>query len=161
MNTRIVKATVKQRQCQRERQKSIRFNKRNNNFAFVSHFWYISLPASFPDVSFPMLSCAQRKVRRRKRASLLFPFRGPLRFVTRHLRSPSSIVGEQSAKTMRLRPGRRQFIGSKLCVLDTDDLKIKTSLFSVQGKIYLVLFHDSCSIVLRHLCPVHEVNDVY
>lgn len=74
MNTRIVKATVKQRQCQRERQKSIRFNKRNNNFAFVSHFWYISLPASFPGVSFPMLSCAQRKVRRRKRASLPFSF---------------------------------------------------------------------------------------
>lgn len=38
MNTRIVKATVKQRRCQRERQKSIRFNKRNHNFAFVSHF---------------------------------------------------------------------------------------------------------------------------
>ena len=39
MNKRIVKATVKQRRCQPERQNSIRFNKRNHNFAFVSHFW--------------------------------------------------------------------------------------------------------------------------
>ena len=37
-------------------------------------------------------------------------------------------------------------------------LKQKTSLFSLQGKFYLVLFHGFFSIVLRHLCPVHEIN---
>ena len=51
-----------------------------------------------------------------------------------------------------------QVVGSKLCVLHTDDVKEKTSLFSVQGKICLVLFHGFCSFLLRHLCPVHEVN---
>ena len=33
-----------------------------------------------------------------------------------------------------------------------------TSLFSVQGKICLVLFHGFCAFVLRHLRPVQEVN---
>ena len=42
--------------------------------------------------------------------------------------------------------------------LDTDDVKQKTSLFSVQRKICLVLFHSFSSFVLRHLCPVHEVS---
>ena len=31
--------------------------------------------------------------------------------------------------------------------LDTDDVKQKTSLFSVQGNICLVLFHGFCSFV--------------
>ena len=44
--------------------------------------------------------------------------------------------------------------------MDTDDVKQKTSLFPVQGKICLVLFHGFCSFVLRHLCPVHEVNPI-
>ena len=44
--------------------------------------------------------------------------------------------------------------------MDTDDVKQKTSLFPVQGKIFLVLFHGFCSFVLRHLCPVHEVNAI-
>ena len=51
-----------------------------------------------------------------------------------------------------------QVVGSKLCVLDTDDVKQKTSLFSVQGRISLVLFHGFCSFVLCHLCPVRKVN---
>jgi len=34
----------------------------------------------------------------------------------------------------------------------------KSTLFPAQGKISLVLFHGFCSFVLRHLCPVHEVN---
>ena len=47
---------------------------------------------------------------------------------------------------------------SKLRVPDKDDVKQKTSLFSVQGKICLVF----CSFVLRDLCPVNEVNaEVY
>ena len=41
-----------------------------------------------------------------------------------------------------------------LLVLETDDVKQKTSLFSVQGKIYLVLFHGFCCFVLCHQCPV-------
>ena len=51
-----------------------------------------------------------------------------------------------------------QVVGSKLCVPDTDDVKQKTSLISLQGKICLVLFHGFCSFVLCHLCPVHKVN---
>ena len=48
---------------------------------------------------------------------------------------------------------------SKLRVPDKDDVKQKTSLFSVQGKICLVLFPEwFFSFVLSHLCPVHEVN---
>ena len=48
---------------------------------------------------------------------------------------------------------------SKLCVLDTNDVKQKTSLFSVQGKsAWYILFQGSCYFVLRHLCPVHKIN---
>ena len=47
---------------------------------------------------------------------------------------------------------------SKLHVPDMYDVKQKTSLFSGQGKICLVLFHGFCSFVLRDLCPVIEVN---
>ena len=39
-------------------------------------------------------------------------------------------------------------------VPDTDEVKQKPSLFSVVGKICLVLFHGFCFFVLRHLCPV-------
>ena len=53
-----------------------------------------------------------------------------------------------------------QVVGSKLCVQDTDDVNQKTSLFSVQGKICLVLFHGFCSFLSCHLCPVHEVNAI-
>ena len=48
---------------------------------------------------------------------------------------------------------------SKPRVVDTNDVKQKTSLLYVQGKICLVLFHGFCSFVLRHLCRVNEVND--
>ena len=48
---------------------------------------------------------------------------------------------------------------SKPRVLDTNDVKQKISLLSVQGKICLVLLHGLCSFVLRHVCRVHEVND--
>ena len=41
-----------------------------------------------------------------------------------------------------------------LLVLETDDVKQKTSFFSVQGKICLVLFHGFCCFVLCHQCPV-------
>ena len=41
---------------------------------------------------------------------------------------------------------------------DTDDVKQKTFLSSLQGKICLMLFHGFCSFVVRHLCPVNEVN---
>ena len=41
-----------------------------------------------------------------------------------------------------------------LLVLETDDGKQKTSLFSVQGKICLVSFHGFCCFVLCHQCPV-------
>ena len=41
-----------------------------------------------------------------------------------------------------------------LCVLGTDEVKQKTSLFSVQGKICLELFHGFCSFFLHHLCMV-------
>ena len=44
--------------------------------------------------------------------------------------------------------------------MNTDDVKQKTSLFPVQGKNFSVLFHGFCSSVLRHLCPVHEVNAI-
>ena len=47
---------------------------------------------------------------------------------------------------------------SKPRVVDTNDVKQKTSLLSVQGKICLVLFHGFCSFVLCHLCPVQEVT---
>ena len=47
---------------------------------------------------------------------------------------------------------------SELRVPDTDDVKQKTSLFSVQGRISLVFFHGFCSFVLCHLCPVQEVT---
>ena len=40
---------------------------------------------------------------------------------------------------------------SKLCVLETDDVKQKTSLFSVQGKICLLLFLGFCRFVLHSL----------
>ena len=46
---------------------------------------------------------------------------------------------------------------SKLCVLDTDDVKRKTSLFSVQGKSVWYCFMVFCSFVLHHLCPVHKI----
>ena len=46
----------------------------------------------------------------------------------------------------------------KLCVLETDDVKQKTSLFSVQGKSAWYVFMVSCSFVLRHLCLVHKIN---
>ena len=52
----------------------------------------------------------------------------------------------------------RQVVGSRLRVPDTNEVKQKTSLFSVQGKICLVLFHGFCSFLLRHLCPVHKAN---
>ena len=45
---------------------------------------------------------------------------------------------------------------SKLRVLDTDDVKQKTSLFSVQGK--SAWYCLCCSFVSRHLCPVHTIN---
>ena len=41
-----------------------------------------------------------------------------------------------------------------LFVLETDDVKQKTSLFYVQGKICLVFFHGFCCFVLCHQCPV-------
>ena len=47
---------------------------------------------------------------------------------------------------------------SKFHALDTDDVAQKTSLFSVQGKICLVLFHGCCSFVLRHLSPLHKIQ---
>ena len=47
---------------------------------------------------------------------------------------------------------------SKLRVLDTDDVKQKTSLFSVQGKSAWYVFLNSCSFVLCHLCLVHKIN---
>ena len=51
---------------------------------------------------------------------------------------------------------------SKHRVPDKDDVKQKTSLSSVQGKICLVLFHGFCFFLLRALCPVNEVNtEVY
>jgi len=45
---------------------------------------------------------------------------------------------------------------SKFRVLDTYDVKQKTSLFYVQGKSAWALFHGFCSFVLR---PVLKVND--
>ena len=45
---------------------------------------------------------------------------------------------------------------SKLRVLDTDDVKQKTSLFSVQGKYAWYVFMIFWSFVLCHLCLVHE-----
>ena len=47
---------------------------------------------------------------------------------------------------------------SKLRVLDTDDVKQKTSLFSVQGKSAWYCFMVFCSFVLCHLCLVHKIN---
>ena len=47
---------------------------------------------------------------------------------------------------------------SKLRVLDTDDVKQKTSLFSVQGKSAWYVFMIFCSFVLCHLCLVHKIN---
>ena len=47
---------------------------------------------------------------------------------------------------------------SKLRVLDTDDVKQKTSLFSVQGKSAWYVFLIFCSFVLCHLCLVHKIN---
>ena len=44
------------------------------------------------------------------------------------------------------------------CTPGTDDVKQKTSLFSVHGKLCFVLFPGFCSFVLRHLCLVHKVN---
>ena len=41
-----------------------------------------------------------------------------------------------------------------LFVLETDDVKQKTSLFYVHGKICLVFFHGFCCFVLCHQCPV-------
>ena len=49
-------------------------------------------------------------------------------------------------------------LGLWLRVLETDDIKEKTSLFSVQGKICLVLFHGCFSFVLHYLCLVHDLN---
>ena len=48
---------------------------------------------------------------------------------------------------------------SKFRVLDTDDVKQKTSLFYVQGKSAWALFHGFSYFVLLHLCPVLKVND--
>ena len=47
---------------------------------------------------------------------------------------------------------------SKLSVLDTDDVKQKTSLFSVQGKSAWYVFMTVCSFVLCRLCLVHKIN---
>ena len=48
---------------------------------------------------------------------------------------------------------------SKLRVLDTDDAKWKTFLFSVQGKSACFFFFQGCCyFVLRLMCPVHEIN---
>ena len=51
---------------------------------------------------------------------------------------------------------------SKLRVLDTDYVKqnswAKDFFVFCSGKICLVLFQGCCSFVLRHLCPVHEIN---
>ena len=47
---------------------------------------------------------------------------------------------------------------SKLRVLDTDDVKQKTSLFSVQGKSAWFCFMVFCSFVLCHLCLVHKID---
>ena len=47
---------------------------------------------------------------------------------------------------------------SKLRVLDTDDVKQKTSLFSVQGKSAWYVFKLFCSFALCHLCLVHKIN---
>ena len=44
------------------------------------------------------------------------------------------------------------------CMRNKYQCKCEFSLFSVQGNIYLVLFQDCCSFVLRHLCPVHKIN---
>ena len=48
---------------------------------------------------------------------------------------------------------------SKFRVLDTDNVKQKTSLFYVQGKSAWALFHGFSYFVLLHLCPVLKVND--
>ena len=47
---------------------------------------------------------------------------------------------------------------SKLRVLDTDDVKENTSLFSGQGKSTWYCFMVLCSFVSCHLCPVHKIN---
>ena len=47
---------------------------------------------------------------------------------------------------------------SKLRVLDTHDVKEKTSLFSVQGKSAWYCFMVLCSFVSCHLCPVHKIT---
>ena len=47
---------------------------------------------------------------------------------------------------------------SKLRVLDTHDVKEKTSLFSVQGKSPWYCFMVLCSFVSSHLCPVHKIT---
>ena len=47
---------------------------------------------------------------------------------------------------------------SKLRVLETDDVKQNTSLFSVQGKYAWYVFMVFCSFVLCHLCLVHKIN---
>ena len=47
---------------------------------------------------------------------------------------------------------------SKLRVLETDNVKQKTSLFSVQGKSAWYVFMFFCSFVLCHLCLVHKIN---
>jgi len=73
------------------------------------------------------------------------------------------ITSNHNRYTVIIRKQRKRaqgdaFFRSKLCALDTDDAKQKTSLFSVQGKPCLVLFHGFCIFVLHHLCLVHKVN---
>ena len=50
--------------------------------------------------------------------------------------------------------------GSKLHVQVTDDVKQKTSWFSVQGKIsaWFCFMVFAFFVFFCHLCPVHEVN---
>ena len=51
------------------------------------------------------------------------------------------------------------FYELKLCVPFTDNVKQKTSLFSVQRKVNKSQqFQGFCSFVSSHLCPVHKVN---
>ena len=73
-------------------------------------FLYISLPASYPDVSLSMKICAQRKAGRRQRARRrfacrLYPSHGPLRFITSHSRFA---LASAMRKTKRVR--RRLFL---------------------------------------------------
>ena len=86
----------------------------------------------------------------------------------RHGRQRHSLLNSQSDSQMYTFPDQMnwQFVQilmnskfqSKLRVLDTDDVKEKTSLFSVQGKSAWYCFMVLCSFVSCHLCPVRKIN---